>query len=504
MKPLILIIMDGFGLAGPKNNAIAAAKTPNLDYIFKNYPTTKLSASGLDVGLPDGQMGNSEVGHTNIGAGRVVYQDLTRISKAIADGTFFENHVIWNAIKHTKLHNSAIHLMGLLSDGGIHSHVEHLYALLKLIKESGLNKVYIHVFLDGRDTSPTSGIGFIKELQNKLEELNIGEISTIYGRYFAMDRDNRWDRTEKVYNALVLAEGAKNKNFLEVIELSYKNNITDEFFNPTVVNEDGIIKDNDSVIFFNFRPDRARQITKSLILKEFDGFKRKKVLNNLKFVSLTEYDKELSNYIDVAFEPVPLTNMLGEYLSNRGFKQLRIAETEKYAHVTFFFNGGIEKKYPGESRILIPSPKVATYDLKPEMSAYEITEKVVAEIDKKVHDVIIMNFANCDMVGHTGIFDAAVQAVETVDSCLKKVVDKILAHGGCAIITADHGNAEKMRDSSGVPFTAHTTNLVPFSIVGYNCKLKEGGKLCDIAPTILEILEQEVPTEMTGESLIQW
>lgn len=502
MKPLILIIMDGFGLAEPQNNAIAAANTPNLDYIFKNYPTTKIEASGLAVGLPEGQMGNSEVGHTNMGAGRIVYQDLTRIFKAIKEGSFFENQVLLKSINHAKENNSAIHLMGLLSDGGVHSHIEHLYAILNLIKKNGLKKIYIHAFLDGRDTAPKSGTKYLKELQNKLNELQIGKIATVSGRYYAMDRDNRWERIEKAYNVMVTGEGSKINDPLNALEDSYKNNVTDEFFVPAAVIEDGTIKSNDSIIFFNFRPDRARQITQSFVLKDFEGFLRKKVLKNLNFVCLTEYDKDLNKYVNVAFEPESLKNTLGEYLSNKGLKQLRIAETEKYAHVTFFFNGGIEKKYSGETRILVPSPKVPTYDLKPEMSAFKITEKVIEEIDKKLHDVIILNFANCDMVGHTGLFDAAITAVETVDTCVKKIVDKVLEHNGCAIITADHGNAEKMRDSSGAPFTAHTTNLVPFSVLGCDCKLRQNGKLCDIAPTILSILNLKIPEEMAGESLI--
>lgn len=502
MKPLILIIMDGFGLKDPKDNAIATANTPNLDYLFKNYPTTKISASGLAVGLPEGQMGNSEVGHTNIGAGRVVYQDLTRISKSIKDGDFFGNEALLSAIKHSKENNSSLHIMGLLSDGGVHSHIEHLYAILDLIKNHDLKNVYIHAFLDGRDTPPKSGEKYLNELLKKINETKVGKIATISGRYYAMDRDKRWDRIKKAYDTIVLAKGKKFNNPIEAIENSYRNNITDEFFVPCVIDENGTIKNNDSIIFFNFRPDRARQITKSIVLKDFNFFERNISLKNIKFVCLTEYDKNLYPFVDVAFKPETLKNTLGEYISSLGLKQLRIAETEKYAHVTFFFNGGTEKEYPLEDRILIPSPKVATYDLQPEMSANLITKRVTEEIEKNKYDLIILNFANCDMVGHTGNFEAAVKAVECVDLCVKKVVDKILSLNGYAIITADHGNADKMRDSNGNPFTAHTTNPVPLCFVGCNFKLKPNGKLSDIAPSILDLLNLKIPKEMTGESLI--
>lgn len=502
MKPLILIIMDGFGLKDPKDNAIAAANTPNLDYLFKKYPTTKISASGLAVGLPEGQMGNSEVGHTNIGAGRVVYQDLTRISKSIKDGDFFKNEALLSAIEHSKKNNSSLHIMGLLSPGGVHSHTEHLYALLDLIKNHNFKNVFIHAFLDGRDTPPKSGEKYLKELLDKINETKVGKITTICGRYYAMDRDNRWDRVKKSYDAMVCAKGKKFSNPIYAIKDSYLNNITDEFFVPCIIGENGTINDNDSIIFFNFRPDRARQITKSIVSKDFNSFERHKVLRNIKFVCLTEYDKELSSLVDVAFKPETLKNTLGEYISSFGLKQLRIAETEKYAHVTFFFNGGIEKEYPLEDRILIPSPKVATYDLQPEMSANLITEKVIEEIEKNKYDLIILNFANCDMVGHTGNFKATVKAVECVDLCVKKVIDKILSFDGYAIITADHGNADKMRDSHGNPFTAHTTNPVPLCFAGCNFQLKPNGKLSDISPSILDLLNLKIPKEMTGESLI--
>lgn len=524
MKPIALIIMDGFGLAGPKDNAIAAARTPNLDYLFENCPTTKIAASGLAVGLPDGQMGNSEVGHTNIGAGRVVYQDLTRISKAITDGTFFENTAILDAVNHAKAHDSAVHVMGLLSDGGVHSHVEHLYAILEILKSHGVKKVFIHAFLDGRDVSPTSGKSYLQALQKKLNELEIGKIATVAGRYFAMDRDNRWERVEKVYFAMVCGVGCTADDPVSALEDSYKAGVTDEFFEPTIINDFieqargnridnnepkcqdicvSTINENDSVIFFNFRPDRARQLTSCFVDANFSGFDRKKVLKNISFVCLTEYDKNLSDKVKVAFEPEELKNTLGEYLAQLGFTQLRIAETEKYAHVTFFFNGGVEKEYQGETRILVPSPKVATYDLKPEMSAFEVTERVIEEIEKNEHNVIVLNFANCDMVGHTGDFDAAVKAVETVDACVKSVVDKVLMHNGIAVITADHGNAEKMRDETGEPFTAHTTNLVPLCVAGHDCKLKPGGKLSDVAPTLLTLLGVDKPAEMLGQSLIE-
>ncbi len=500
--PLMLIIMDGFGISKEdKNNAIKVAKTNNLDKIFSQNPFTTISACGESVGLPDGQMGNSEVGHTNIGAGRIVYQELTRITKAIKNGDFFENKAFLSAIDNVKKNDTSLHLMGLLSDGGVHSHEEHLYALLRLAKEKGVKKVYIHAFLDGRDTSPTSGIEFIKKCQKIINDIGVGKISTIMGRYYAMDRDKRFDRTQKAYEALVCGIGERCDDPYVAIKHSYDNDVTDEFIKPVILDNEGRIRKNDSIIFFNFRPDRARQLTRSLVDKSFDGFKRKDGFFSLKFICMTNYDSTIDN-VDVAFAPEDLKNTFGEYISRKGLKQLRIAETEKYAHVTFFFNGGKEKEYENEDRILVPSPKVATYDLKPSMSAYEITERVEEAITSLKYNVIILNFANCDMVGHTGDFNATVKAVETVDVCVGRIIKEILKTNGCAIITADHGNADKMYDDSGKPFTAHTLNPVPLCIVGYECSLKSGGKLADIAPTMLDILNLEKPPEMSGKSLI--
>ncbi len=499
--PLILIIMDGFGIReSSQGNAIKAASTPELDALFSKYPTIKIGASGEDVGLPNGQMGNSEVGHTNIGAGRIVYQDLTRISKTIKDGNFFKNEGLTSAMRAVKENNSSLHLMGLLSDGGVHSHVEHLYALLDMAKSFGLDKVYVHAFLDGRDTPPTSGINYISKCEDYMKKMGVGKIATVMGRYFAMDRDNRWERVKKAYDAIVLGKGEKNKDAQQAIMESYRNNVTDEFVEPIVCLDNANIKNGDSIVFFNFRPDRARELTRSITQKSFSEFERKDVLHDIHFVCMTIYDETFKD-IDIAFKPEKIINTFGEYISNKGLKQLRIAETEKYAHVTFFFNGGEEKELKGEDRILVPSPKVATYDLKPQMSAVEVTENVLKNLCK--YDVIILNYANCDMVGHTGNFDAAVKAVETVDGCVKSVVDKVLKLNGCAIITADHGNADKMIDEDGRPFTAHTTSLVPFCVVGHECSLKRSGRLADIAPTMLEILGLEKPKEMLGESLIK-
>jgi 2,3-bisphosphoglycerate-independent phosphoglycerate mutase len=445
-------------------------------------------------------MGNSEVGHTNIGAGRVVYQDLTRITKEIRERTFFENPVLLDAVDNAVNNNKALHIMGLLSDGGVHSHNTHLYALLKLAKLRGVHEVYLHAILDGRDVSTTSGKGFIKECQEKMDEIGIGKIATVMGRYYAMDRDNRWDRVEKAYKAMVEGIGELFDNPIEAVEKSYANKVTDEFFVPVVIKNTKRVESGDSFIFFNFRPDRARQITRSFVDKNFEGFKRAKTVD-LKYVCMTTYDEKMPN-VSVAFKPQTLANTFGEYISKKGLKQLRIAETEKYAHVTFFFNCGIEKPYPGEERILVPSPKVATYDMQPEMSAHEVTEKVLDHIKHQKEDVIILYFANCDMVGHTGNFEAAVKAVETVDECVGKVVKEIENVGGVAIITADHGNADKMISEDGSPFTAHTTNPVPFCIINHSCKLKEGGNLADIAPTMLDILKLDKPPEMTGDSII--
>ena len=500
-KPLILMILDGFGIAREKGNDKKQANTPNIDKAFSNNPITQINASGMAVGLPEGQMGNSEVGHTNIGAGRVVYQELTRISKAIEDGSFYENAEINNAIDSAIQNNSALHLMGLLSDGGVHSHNSHLYALLKLAKEKGLEKVYIHAILDGRDTSPHSGKAYLQECLDKIKEIGVGKIATIIGRYYAMDRDNRWERIQKAYAALTYGIGVRCYNPIEAIEKSYEQDVTDEFVVPTVCSLGGKIKANDSLIFFNFRPDRARQITRAFVDPEFTGFDRKFGFFPVNYVCMTQYDSTLPN-VSVAFKPQSLENTFGEYISKKGLTQLRIAETEKYAHVTFFFNGGVEKSYPGVDRILIHSPKVATYDLQPEMSAYEVTDKVVESVESGKYDVIILNYANCDMVGHTGVFDAAVKAVEAVDTCVGRVLEAMDKVGGVTLITADHGNSEKMVDENGNVFTAHTTNPVPFCVVGYPCKLSKDGRLSDIAPTMLKILDLPKPEEMTGESII--
>ena len=499
-NPTVLIIMDGFGLsAQEKGNAVQGAKTPVLDRLFAEYAHTTLSASGLDVGLPDGQMGNSEVGHTNIGGGRVVFQDLPRISRSIEDGTFFENPAYTAAMDACLEKGTALHLYGLLSDGGVHSTVEHVWALLKMAEIKGLKRVYLHCFLDGRDVAPTSGVSFIKAAQAKCAEIGVGKIATVMGRYYAMDRDKRWDRLERAYDALVYGEGVQNSDPVAAVEASYRDGVTDEFVEPIVCDKDGTISDNDSIIFFNYRPDRAREITRAFVDPEFDGFQRE--FFPVTYVCNTEYDATMPNVL-VAFPRIRVANGLGEYLGNMGLTQLRIAETEKYAHVTFFFNGGVEQQYPGEDRVLVASPKVATYDLQPEMSAYEVTEKCVERIESGNYDVVILNFANCDMVGHTGVYEAAVKAVETVDECVGKVVDATLRMGGIAMITADHGNAEQMLQSDGEsPMTAHTTNLVPFILCGAGSELRPG-RLADIAPTILDVLGLAQPEEMDGKSLI--
>lgn len=498
--------MDGYAVSKEEyGNAIKAASTPNLDKIFSGYPNTTIGASGLNVGLPDGQMGNSEVGHTNIGAGRIVYQELTRISKAIEDKDFFENDAFIKAIDNAKKHGSALHLMGLLSDGGVHSHNSYLYALLKLAKDKGVKDVFVHCFMDGRDVPPTSGKDFVAELQGKISEIGIGKIATVIGRYYAMDRDNRFERVSKAYEAMVYGKGIYNENPVAAIEASYNEvdsdgkNITDEFIVPTVCCENGNIKEHDSVIFFNFRPDRAREITRAIVDPSFEGFDRE--FFDVFFVCMTQYDATMPN-VDVAFKPQSLNNTLGEYLSFLGKKQLRIAETEKYAHVTFFFNGGVEAVNDGEDRILVASPKVSTYDLKPEMSAYQVTDKVVEAIESCKYDVIILNYANCDMVGHTGVFDAAKKAVEAVDACVGRVFDATISMGGAILLTADHGNADKMYEPDGSPFTAHTTADVPFLIAGIDCSLKRDGRLCDIAPTMLKVMGLPLPSEMTGKALI--
>jgi 2,3-bisphosphoglycerate-independent phosphoglycerate mutase len=513
IKPVVLIILDGFGESpSDYGNAVKAAATPNLTRLARQWPGTLLGASGMDVGLPEGQMGNSEVGHTNIGAGRIVYQELTRITKSIADGDFFNNESLIEAIENCDRNDSALHLFGLLSDGGVHSHNTHLYALLNMAKARGLAKVFIHCLMDGRDVPPRSGVNFIRELQTKIAETGIGEIATVIGRYYAMDRDNRWERVEQAYRAMVYGEGNVNSDPVDVMLKSYEQDVTDEFIMPSVCSQHAGINSGDSVICFNFRPDRAREITRALIDPEFTGFERRDGMKKLFYVCMTQYDATMPN-CTVAYRPQSLVNTLGEYIASLGLKQLRIAETEKYAHVTFFFNGGVEAPCEGEDRALIPSPKVNTYDLKPEMSAHEVTEEALARLDSGKYDVIILNYANCDMVGHTGVFDAAVKAVQAVDECVGRVVDKTLATGGVALITADHGNADQMYEPDGSAFTAHTTNPVPLIIAGYGAPattdgptlplLPPGeGRLADLSPTILHILGISKPGEMSGRSVI--
>ena len=497
--PTTLIIMDGFGLApSGGSNAVTLANTPVLDRLFAEYANTTLSGSGLDVGLPDGQMGNSEVGHTNIGGGRVVFQDLPRISRAIDDGSFFANEAYNKAMDACAANGTALHLYGLLSDGGVHSHVEHLWALMRMAKDKGLEKVYIHAFLDGRDVSPTSGRDFVAQCVNKCAEIGVGKIATVMGRYYVMDRDKRWERVQMAYDAMVYGEGVQNADPVAAVEASYANGVTDEFVEPVVCDREGTISDGDSVIFFNYRPDRAREITRALVDPAFDGFQREFFPTT--YVCNTEYDATMPNVL-VAWPRLMVKNGLGEYLSSLGLTQLRIAETEKYAHVTFFFNGGVEKQYPGEDRVLVASPKVATYDLQPEMSAYEVCDKWVERIQSGAYDVIILNFANCDMVGHTGVMEAAIKAVEAVDECVGRVVDGTLKMGGIAMVTADHGNAEQMMQADGSPMTAHTTNLVPFILCGAGAELRPG-RLADIAPTILDVMGLACPEEMDGQTLI--
>ena len=508
-KPIALIIMDGFGYNHKDyGNAIRAAKTPNIDRLLANYPHTLIGASGMDVGLPEGQMGNSEVGHTNIGAGRIVYQELTRITKSIKDGEFFSNEAFTAAVENCKKNDSALHLFGLLSNGGVHSHNSHLYGLLELAKKAGLTKVYVHCFMDGRDVPPTSGADFVAELEEKLKEIGVGKIATVMGRYYAMDRDNRWERVGKAYDSLTKGEGVKATCPVKAMEESYANDVTDEFVLPTVItNEDGtpvsVVKDNDSVIFFNFRPDRAREMTRAFCDDKFTGFERPFLKTT--FVCFKDYDESIPNKL-IAFEKEEIQNTFGEYLAANGKKQLRLAETEKYAHVTFFFNGGVEEPNIDEARLLVNSPKdVATYDLKPEMSAPEVGMDLVEAIKSDKYDVIIINFANPDMVGHTGVIPAAVKAVERVDSLVGDAVQAIKDVDGVLFICADHGNAEKMIDyETGKPHTAHTTNPVPFILVNADpsYKLREGGCLADIAPTLLEIMGLPQPKEMTGKSLI--
>ena len=493
--------MDGFGL-GPKypGNAVENTPKPHLENIFKECPGCRLSASGLDVGLPEGQMGNSEVGHTNIGAGRVVFQDLPHISRDIDSGEFFKNPAYLEAMEHCREWGTALHLMGLLSDGGVHSHITHLFALVKMAKEQGLEKVYVHCFLDGRDVPPSSGKSYVEQLQAKLDELGTGRIATVMGRYYAMDRDKPWDRVQRAYDAIALGEGIFEEDPAAAVQKSYDSGVTDEFMEPVVCAKGAQVRDNDSIIFYNFRPDRAREITRCFVDEDFQDVERKKGFVPVDFVCTTEYDATMPN-VTVAYPRQKLENIFGEYISKLGLTQLRIAETEKYAHVTFFFNGGVETVFPGEDRVLIASPKVATYDLQPEMSAYQVTEEAVKRIESGAYDVIILNFANCDMVGHTGVYEAACRAVTAVDECVGRVVEATSRMGGVSLITADHGNAERMADEDGEPFTAHTTNLVPFYIVGASVRLRDG-RLADIAPTMLDLMGLEKPKEMDGETLI--
>ena len=508
-RPTVLMILDGYGLNDrEEGNAIKQAKTPVMDRLMAEYPFVKGYASGMAVGLPDGQMGNSEVGHLNMGAGRIVYQELTRISKEIADGDFFQNPALLAAIENCKKNDSALHLYGLLSDGGVHSHITHLFGLLELAKRNGLEKVFVHAFLDGRDTAPTSGKGFMEELEAKMAELGVGRIASVMGRYYVMDRDNRWDRVEKAYSALVYGEGILTENAIEAVAESYEKDVTDEFVVPTVVTKNGApigtIRENDSVIFYNFRPDRAREISRSFCCDDFAGFERRYGRFPLTYVCFSDYDPTIPNKL-VAFEKIHLNNTFGEYLAAHHMTQARIAETEKYAHVTFFFNGGVEKPNEGEDRILVNSPKVATYDLQPEMSAYQVADKLVEAITSGKYDVIIINFANPDMVGHTGVLPAAVKAIETVDECVGKAVDALLSVDGQMFICADHGNAEQLIDyETKEPFTAHTTNPVPFLLINYDkdYTLREGGCLADIVPTMIEMMGMEQPAEMTGKSLL--
>ena len=507
-KPTVLMILDGYGLnEKTEGNAVALGNTPVMDNLMASYPFVKGYASGLAVGLPDGQMGNSEVGHLNMGAGRIVYQELTRITKEIQDGDFFKNEALLAAIANVKEKNSDLHLYGLLSDGGVHSHNTHLYGLLELAKREGVENVYVHCFLDGRDTAPTSGKGFIEALEAKMAEIGVGKIASICGRYYVMDRDNRWDRVEKAYNLLTKGEGVQASDAVQAMADSYAKEVTDEFFEPTAITENGApratIKDGDSIIFFNFRPDRAREITRTFCMDEFDGFDRG-ARKDVMYVCFTEYDVTIPNKI-IAFKKVELKNTFGEYLAANGKTQARIAETEKYAHVTFFFNGGVEEPNEGEDRILVNSPKVATYDLQPEMSAPEVCEKLCEAIRSEKYDVIIVNFANPDMVGHTGIEAAAIKAVETVDACVGKAVEALKEVDGQMFICADHGNAEQLVDyETGAPFTAHTTNPVPFILVNADpaYTLREGGCLADIIPTMIELMGMEQPADMTGKSLL--
>lgn len=500
-KPTMLMILDGFG-ANPKRegNAIKLANTPNLDKLFEKYPNTVIGAACKDVGLPDGQMGNSEVGHLNIGAGRVVFQELSRITNEIENGNFFDNKVFLYAIDHAKKTGGALHLLGLLSDGGVHSHIEHLKGLIKLANKNNVEKVYLHCFLDGRDVAPRCAKIYIEEIENLMDEIGTGKIATISGRYYAMDRDNRWERVSKAYQAMTSGVGRKATSAKAAVDFAYENDENDEFVIPTVIDEAGVVKDGDSMIMFNFRPDRAREITRAFTEDKFEGFERKQ-LSDLSYVCMTQYDASFEN-VNVAYPPETLVNTLGEYIAAQGLKQLRIAETEKYAHVTFFFNGGVEEPNKNEDRLLINSPKVATYDLQPEMSAYEVTENVVERMAD--YDLVILNFANADMVGHTGVMEAAIKAIEALDVCVDKIVKKVLELDGQILLTADHGNADVMLDENGNVVTAHSLNKVPLMHIANNPKnLKDGGKLADIAPTLLDLMNLEQPKEMTGTTLIE-
>ncbi len=509
-RPVCLIIMDGYGIRKDENgNAIKQAHAGVVEKLIKEWPSTQLGASGLDVGLPDGQMGNSEVGHLNMGAGRIIYQDLTRITKEIQDGDFFKNEELLKAVENAKNNDKALHIFGLLSEGGVHSHITHLYALLELAKQHGLEKVYVHAFMDGRDVPPKSGAGYVSALQDKIKEIGVGKISTITGRYYAMDRDTNWDREKLAYDSLTIGKGKLFDDPVKAVEASYSDGVTDEFILPINITENGkpfgLVEQGDSIIFFNFRPDRAREITRAFSEKEFDFFKRETGFLNPYYVCFTVYDASFTN-VHIAFKKQEIKNTLGEYLAHKGYTQLRIAETEKYAHVTFFFNGGKEAPEKNEIRDLIASPKVATYDLKPEMSALKVTEKYLEELDSGKFDVMILNFANCDMVGHTGVMEAAERAVATVESCVNILVQAVLAKGGSILLTADHGNADVMVAKDGSPFTAHTTNPVPFVLISEqfkNVQLREKGILADIAPTFLQVMGEEIPAEMTGKSLIK-
>ena len=502
-RPVVLCILDGYGLTDRiDGNAVKLANTPNLDDLMAMYPTTTLQASGNAVGLPEGQMGNSEVGHLNIGAGRVVYQSLTLINKAVKDGTFYENEAFLKAIQHVKDNDSKLHIWGLLSNGGVHSSNEHIYALLQLAKDKGLQKVYVHAFLDGRDVAPDSGADFVQELQDKMNEIGVGQIASVSGRYYAMDRDKRMDRVELAYNALIAKSGEIYSDAVQYVKDSYAKEVYDEFVIPGY-NPDcgGAVSDNDAIIFANFRPDRAIQMSNVFTADVYDNFKPADKPKNIHFVCMMRYADTVNG--DIAFKALDLSNTLGDYLSNQGLKQLRIAETEKYAHVTFFMDGGVDKEIEGATRVLINSPKVATYDLQPEMSAYEVKDALIAELDKDIYDVVIVNFANCDMVGHTGIIPAAIKAVSVVDECVGEVYEKVFELGGTMLITADHGNSERLLDEDNNPFTAHTTNPVPLIVTNSHLELKEGGKLGDLAPTMLQLLGLPIPAEMTGESLLK-